>query len=188
MYSIITQKNQKCQQSKFIKYICKPNTLNMDYLLVTIAALLILLGLIGCILPVLPGPPLGFGGLIILHYTKWGSINGNLLLWLGIAAGLATILDYILPIWATKKFGGSKRGIWGATIGLIIGIFFFPPIGLIVGPFIGAFVGEISSNQNHSIALRSALGSFIGFLLGTGLKFAVSGVITYYFVAELFIR
>jgi len=96
--------------------------------------------------------------------------------------------DYILPVWATKKFGGSKRGVWGATIGLIIGIFFFPPIGLIVGPFVGAFIGEISSNQNQSKALNSAIGSFIGFLMGTGLKFAVSGVITYYFVLELFIR
>jgi hypothetical protein len=160
----------------------------MEIFLVSIAALLILLGLIGCILPILPGPPLSFGGLLILHYTKWGSINGDLLLWLGIAAGLATLLDYILPVWATKKFGGSKRGVWGATIGLIIGIFFFPPIGLIVGPFVGAFIGEISSNQNQSKALNSAIGSFIGFLMGTGLKFAVSGVITYYFVLELFIR
>jgi uncharacterized protein YqgC (DUF456 family) len=160
----------------------------MDILLVSIATLLILLGLIGCILPIIPGPPLSFGGILILHYTKWGAINADLLLWLGIAAALATVLDYVFPVWATKKFGGSKRGIWGATLGLVIGIFFFPPLGLIIGPFAGAFIGEISSNQSQTKALRSAIGSFIGFLLGTGLKFAVSGVITYYFVMELLIR
>lgn len=159
----------------------------MDFLLISIGTLLILLGLIGCIVPILPGPPLSFGGLIIIHFTRWGNINGDLLLWLGIAAALATALDYILPIWATKKFGGSKRGVWGATIGLLIGLFFFPPFGIIVGPFLGAFIGEITS-ENDKNALKSALGSFVGFLFGTGIKFAVSGVITYYFFIELFIR
>jgi hypothetical protein len=160
----------------------------MEYILISVAVILIILGILGCILPVIPGPPLSFGGILILHYSKWGSIDTKLLLWMGIAAVIATILDYILPIWATKKFGGSKRGVWGATIGLVIGIFFFPPIGIIVGPFLGAFVGEYTSPLNKNNALKSALGSFIGFLLGTGLKFAVSGVITYYFVMELFIR
>ena len=159
----------------------------MDFLLISIGTLLILLGLIGCIVPILPGPPLSFGGLIIIHFTRWGNINGDLLLWLGIAAALATALDYILPIWATKKFGGSKRGVWGATIGSLIGLFFFPPFGIIVGPFLGAFIGEITS-ENDKNALKSALGSFVGFLFGTGIKFAVSGVITYYFFIELFIR
>ena len=107
---------------------------------------------------------------------------------MGIAAAVVTVLDYVFPVWATKKFGGSKRGVWGATIGLVVGIFFFPPIGIIVGPFVGAFIGEYTSPENKSNALKSAIGSFIGFLLGTGLKFAVSGVITYYFVVELFIR
>ncbi len=160
----------------------------MDYVLIFVAGILIVLGLLGCILPVIPGPPLSFGGLLILHYTRWGLIDSKILLWLGIAAAVATILDYILPVWATKKFGGTKRGVWGATLGLVVGLFFFPPFGIIIGPFVGAFVGEMSSNQNHRFALKSALGSFIGFLLGTGLKFAVSGVVTYYFVMELFIH
>lgn len=159
----------------------------MDFIIISIAGILILLGLIGCILPILPGPPLSFGGLLILHFTRWGNIDGDLLIWLGIAAALATVLDYVLPIWATKKFGGSKRGVWGATIGLVIGLFFFPPIGIIVGPFLGAFIGEITSD-NEKNALKSATGSFIGFLFGTGIKFAVSGVVTYYFFMELFIR
>ncbi|HPF92670.1 MAG TPA: DUF456 domain-containing protein [Tenuifilaceae bacterium] len=160
----------------------------MDFVLVAVASILIILGILGCILPVIPGPPLSFFGILILHYTRWGNVEGNLLLWLGIAAAIATILDYILPVWATKKFGGTKRGVWGATIGLVIGLFLFPPIGIIIGPFLGAFLGEISSKQKQDKALRSALGSFIGFLLGTGLKFAVSGVTTYYFIMELAVR
>ena len=160
----------------------------MDYFLISVAVILIILGLLGCILPVIPGPPLSFLGILAGHFTRWGSIETNWLIWMGIAAAIVTVLDYVFPVWATKRFGGSKRGVWGATIGLVIGIFFFPPIGIIVGPFVGAFIGEYTSPENKKNALKSAIGSFIGFLLGTGLKFAVSGVITYYFVVELFIR
>ncbi len=160
----------------------------MDILLAIIAFILILLGIIGCIVPVLPGPPLSFVGILILHYTRWGTIETNLLIWLGVAAALVTVLDYILPVWATRRFGGTKRGVWGATLGLFAGLFLLPPYGIIVGPFLGAFLGELSARQEHQKALRSALGSFVGFVLGTGLKFAVSGVITYYFIVELFIR
>jgi uncharacterized protein YqgC (DUF456 family) len=160
----------------------------MDYLLIVIAAILIVLGLLGCILPVIPGPPLSFGGLLLLHFTQWGSIHSDILVWLGIAAAVATVLDYIFPVWTTKRFGGSKRGVWGSTIGLVVGLFFFPPFGIIIGPFVGAFVGEVTANQNQRSALRSAFGSFVGFLLGTGLKFAVSGVTTYYFIKELFLH
>jgi len=160
----------------------------MDHILIVIAAILIVLGLLGCFLPVIPGPPLSFGGLLILHFTRWGDINTDLLLWLGIAAAIATALDYVFPVWATKRFGGSKRGVWGSTIGLVVGLFFFPPLGIIIGPFVGAFIGEMTANQNQRSALKSALGSFVGFLLGTGLKFAVSGVTSYYFIMELFLR
>lgn len=160
----------------------------MDILLIIIASILIILGIAGCIVPVLPGPPLSYVGLLILHFTKWGNIQLNLLLWLGIIAGIVTILDYILPVWATRRFGGTKRGVWGATLGLFAGLFLLPPYGIIVGPFLGAFLGELSARQEHQKALRSALGSFAGFVLGTGLKFAVSGVITYYFFVELFVK
>lgn len=159
----------------------------MDYLLIGLAFPLIILGILGCILPVIPGPPLSFVGILLLHFTRWGNINFELLVWLGIAAAVATVLDYVFPIWTTKKFGGSKRGVWGSTIGLIIGLFFFPPLGIIIGPFVGAFIGEITSNKDQRTALKSAFGSFVGFLLGTGLKFAVSGVTTYYFFKELFV-
>ncbi len=160
----------------------------MDYFLTALGIVLLILGFIGCILPVIPGPPLSFGGLLLGYFTRWGGFDTDLLLWLGAAAVVTTILDYILPIWATKKFGGSKRGVWGATIGLLLGIVFFPPFGIIIGPFIGAFVGEYTSAANKHNALPSAIGSLIGFLLGTGMKFAVAGVVSYYFVVEVFVR
>jgi uncharacterized protein YqgC (DUF456 family) len=95
-----------------------------------------------------------------------------------------TVLDYVIPLYGTKKFGGSKYGVWGCTIGLLVGIF-AGPWGIIIGPFIGAFVGEVMANANSSQALRAALGSFIGFLFGTLLKLIVCCVMGWYFVAGL---
>ena len=156
----------------------------MDFVLITIAGLLVITGIIGCIVPAIPGPPLSYAGIIILHFTRWGGLTPKLLIWLAIFTVLVTVMDYVLPIWVTKKFGGSKRGVWGSVIGLLLGLP-FAPWGIIIGPFLGAFIGEMTSNNDTSKALRSAASSFIGFLLGTGAKFAVFGVILYYFVMAL---
>ena len=156
----------------------------MDFLLLIIAGLLALTGVVGCIVPGIPGPPLSYAGIILLHFTKWAELSTALIIWLGAFTVIVTVVDYALPIWATQKFGGSKRGAWGAIIGLIAGLF-FAPLGIIIGPFLGAFIGEITSNNDARTALRSATGSFAGFLLGTGAKFAVCGVIIYCFAQEL---
>ncbi len=96
---------------------------------------------------------------------------------------VVTLLDYIVPVWGTKKFGGSKYGTRGATVGLIIGLF-LGPLGIIVGPFIGAFVGELIFKDDIRYALRAGFGSLLGFLTGIGLKLAASFVMTFYFVKE----
>ncbi len=157
----------------------------MDYFLLIVAILLILAGLIGCIMPVLPGPPLSFVGLLFLHFTRWANYSSNMLLILGLLAIAVTVLDYIVPVWGTKKFGGSKAGVWGAAIGLLIGLF-FGPAGIIIGPFLGAFVGEIIAKKESKDALKAAFGSFIGIMAGTVFKLICSGVITFYFFKELF--
>ena len=158
----------------------------MDYILIGFGIVLILLGVAGAIIPILPGPPLSYIGIILLHLTtKYQFTSKFLIIWAVLTIGVY-ILDYFIPIWGTKKFGGSKRGVWGSIIGLIIGIFFFPPIGIIVGPFIGAVLGELSIGKNSKDALKSGLGSFIGFLTGTLLKLIFSGMMAWYFFVKIF--
>jgi len=146
----------------------------MDIFLLFLGLFFMILGIVGAFLPVLPGPITGWVGLLILHLTKVVPQDWT---FLGITLGIAIIvyvLDYIIPALGTKKYGGSKYGIYGTTIGLILGLIFFPPFGIIIGPFVGALVGELMYDSNDSRrALRAAVGSFIGFLFSTGLKFIV---------------
>ncbi len=151
-----------------------------DFLLFGLGILLLLVGFIGCVVPVLPGPPVSFLGLLTLNYTRWGPVDSDMLWSFGFVALAATVLDYIVPIWGTKKFGGSRYGLWGASIGLVIGLF-LGPLGIILGPFLGAFLGELTQKTQSEKALKAAFGSFVGFLMGIGLKLIASGIITWYF-------
>lgn len=154
-----------------------------DYILLILGILLMILGIIGCLVPVLPGPPFSFLGLILLHLTRFGHFTNPTLITLGIIAVVVTVLDYIVPVWGTKRFGGSKYGTRGATVGLIIGIF-LGPMGIILGPLIGAFVGEMIFKDDIGYAFKAGFGSLLGFLTGIGLKLAASFVMTFYFVKE----
>jgi len=145
---------------------------------------LVIAGIAGSVLPVLPGPPLAFVGLILLHISKYAQFSTTLLVVLGILTVLVSVLDYFIPAWTTGKFGGSRYGTRGAMAGMIAGLF-FGPLGLIAGPFIGAYIGELLGGQNKQFALKSAIGSFIGFLLGTGLKLILSLVMLYYWVSKV---
>ncbi len=120
-----------------------------------------------------------------LHFTSFADFSKNLLIILAVAAGIVTILDYFVPIWGTKKFGGSKYGTRGAAIGLIIGLF-FGPLGIILGPFLGAFIGEMIFRDDFKYALKAGFGSLLGFLTGVGLKLATSLTITFYFIKAFF--
>ena len=159
----------------------------VEFLLIVLAALLLLIGLIGCILPVIPGPPISFVGLLVLEATEKVDFSNNLLLLMFALAAIVTVLDYIIPIWGTKKFGGTRAGVIGSTLGLIFGLIFFPPIGIIIGPFAGAVIGEMIQKDDFNNALKSGIGSFIGFLLGTGMKLVVSSIMIYYFFFFLFL-
>ena len=158
----------------------------VDYLLLALAIVLMIIGIIGCLVPVLPGPPLSFIGLLILHFTEFAEFRINLLIILGVIAVFVAVFDYVVPIWGTKKFGGTKYGIRGATVGLLIGLFFGPP-GIIIGPFIGAVVGELIYKDDFRYAMRAGLGSLIGFMAGIGLKLATSLIITFYFIRGFFV-
>lgn len=156
----------------------------MDIFLLILGFIFILLGIIGSFLPVLPGPITGWVGLLLLHQTSSVPINWT---FLGITLAVAIFvwgIDYVIPAWGTKKFGGSKYGVRGSIAGLIIGLLFLGPLGIIIGPFIGALIGElIYDSSNFNRALKAAFGSFMGFLLSTGLKFGVSIVFVWQYVS-----
>lgn len=158
----------------------------MDILWITLGCILLIVGIIGCVLPVLPGQILSWGSLLILQLLKEPPFTARFIFIWALITAAVTALDYFVPIWGTKKMGGSKKGMWGATIGLIIGIFFFPPLGLIVGPFLGAYVGELIAGKDSRVAFRSGLGSFLGFLTGTLMKLGISFVMGYYFIIHAF--
>ena len=148
----------------------------MDIALLIFGFILMLIGLIGSFLPILPGPPISWVGLLLLHLTD--AVPDD---WwfLGITAAVALLvfaLDYIIPAMGTKKFGGSKAGMIGTTVGLLVAIIF--PIlgifGIIIWPFVGALVGELINKTDQKTALKAAFGSFLGFLTGTFSKFLVT--------------
>lgn len=146
----------------------------MDLLLILIAALLMLVGIFGSFLPVLPGVPVSWLGLLVLHLAP--SIPMNYWL-LGITLVIAIfiyVLNLIIPAMGTKRFGGSKAGMIGATIGLVVGLIAPIPFGVLIGPFVGAFIGEIVNKSNSRSALKAAFGSFIGFLASSFMEFIIA--------------
>ena len=157
----------------------------MDILLISISALLIIIGILGSIVPILPGPPIAFCGLLLVQFSSKHPFSTEFLIIFGVLAVLSAVIDNVLPIYATKKFNGSKKGIWGSAIGLVVGLFFFPPFGIIIGPMVGAFIGEIIDGKSGNNAIKPAFGSFIGFLSSIFLRFALSIVMAYYFVVEV---
>ena len=154
-----------------------------EFILISGGILLLLIGVLGAFIPVLPGPPLSFGGFLMFYFSKSATILPQTLFVFGILTVLITLLDYLLPIWGTKAGKGSKHGVFGATLGLVIGIIFFPPWGVIPGPVLGAWLAERVNGKNNREAVRSAFGSFSGLLLGTIFKFVVSIAMIWYAVA-----
>ena len=154
----------------------------MDFVFEIVGFLFVLLGIVGSFLPVLPGPLIGWVGLFLLHQSDRIPHDNTFLLTSFAIALLVFLIDYVIPALGTKKFGGSKKGIIGSTIGLVIGLLFLGPLGIIVGPFLGAYSGELLNKTEQKQALKAALGSLIGFLTGVFLKFAVALVFCFYYI------
>ncbi len=158
----------------------------MDYIFIVAGIIFIVSGILGAVLPVIPGPPLSYIGLLLLHFTEHYQFTERFLIIWAVITVVVYILDYFVPVWGTKRFGGSRRGVWGSMIGLIAGLLFMGPVGIIIGPFAGAVIGELTAGKDSAAALKSGFGSFIGFLAGTILKLIVSGMMSWYFARELF--
>lgn len=157
----------------------------MDTLLIIIGILLLVLGIAGSFIPVLPGPPLSYFSLLLLQFTSFHPFTARfLVIWAVVTVGIV-VLDYLVPVYGTKVFGGTKKGQWGAVIGVFAGIFFLPPVGIIVGPFLGALVGELLAGKQSGDAFKAAFGSFLGFLAGTVMKLVLSLIFVYFFIRAL---
>ena len=148
----------------------------MDIALLIVGFILMLVGIIGSFLPILPGPPVSWVGLLLLHLTDAVPDDWLFLSITGVIALIIFALDYVIPAIGTKKFGGTKAGMIGTTIGLLVALFFpiLGPLGIIVWPFVGALVGELLNKADKKTATKAAFGSFLGFLTGTFLKFMVT--------------
>lgn len=155
-----------------------------DIILIILGILCLLVGLAGCILPALPGPPLSYAALLLLHFTDKVQLSTTqLVVWL-IVVVVIQVLDYFVPMLGSKYTGGTRWGTRGCMAGTLVGLFFMP-WGIILGPFLGAFIGELLGGSDKKLALKSGIGSLIGFLLGTVLKCAVCGYFIYLFFSEL---
>ena len=156
----------------------------MDFALITLGFVCLLVAIIGCLVPMLPGPPIAYCGLLLLHLTETVQFSSTqLLVWLVVVI-IVQLLDYFVPMWGSKWTGGSKWGTRGCLVGTLIGLFFMP-WGLIVGPFLGAFAGELLAGHTTGRAILSGLGSLLGFLFGTVLKCMVCGYFVWEFVRAI---
>ena len=146
------------------------------FILIGVGSLL-LLGVMGSIIPILPGPLLSYIALLLYHFFI-NRMNVDSLIWIGIAVAVISILDYFLQIYGVKKAGGGKYAIRGSVTGILLGIFLFPPFGILVGAFIGAYIGaKIEMDKN---AVKIAFGALWGFITGTILKLCISIYIIYF--------
>lgn len=143
-----------------------------------------LAGLVGSVLPLLPGPPVSYAGMLVLQLREEPAFTLRfLIIWLVVVV-IVQVIDYVVPLYGTKKFGGTKYGVWGCAIGLVAGVW-FGPAGIIAGPFVGAFVGELLASNQSEQALRAAVGSFIGFVFSTLLKLVTCVVMAWYVIKAL---
>jgi uncharacterized protein YqgC (DUF456 family) len=148
----------------------------MEILIMIVIGILLLLGLIGSIIPALPGPPLSYLSLLLSHFFL-NAVDGVSLFWIGVLVVFVTVLDYYLQIYGVKKAGGGKYAIRGSFVGMLSGIFLFPPFGILVGAFVGAYIGaKIDANSNEA---KIAFGALWGFISGTILKLCTSFYIIY---------
>lgn len=156
-------------------------------LVAIISAILMLGGIAGSILPFLPGPPLGLAGLLLYAIvTKFQTVSVAAIIIFGALTILTIVLDVAAPALGAKGKKASRQGVWGSIIGGIAGMFVMGPFGIVIGPFVGAFIGEYLNKPNSEQALRAAWGSFLGFLVGTLARTAVAIAMGVYFLYAIF--
>lgn len=157
----------------------------METLLLVLAIISLLAGLAGAVLPI-PGPPLSFLGLLMLQWSRYVVMNDSVVWSLGIVTAVVAVLDYYIPVYGTKKFGGTRYGSIGTVAGMLIGLFVLPGIGLLLGAFLGAFAGELIGRAPWQTAMKAAVGSFLGFVTGIVMKVVLCLVMIGYAIISFF--
>jgi uncharacterized protein YqgC (DUF456 family) len=167
----------------------------MEYLIFLLAVVCVIVGIVGDVVPGLPGVPISYAAMLLLHFFTGITYSNETLIIYGVLCAVITIVDYFVPIWGTKKFGGTKAGVRGSTIGLVVGVVVLPILGIVIGPFgligilagpfVGAYIGEKMSGVDDSLAWRSAIGSFVGFVAGTLLKVVYSIVVAVVVIKDI---
>jgi len=163
----------------------------VDIFLLILGLILCLLGIVGSFSPIIPGPITSWFGLLVIHFSKLIPFDNQFLFITFLIAALIFGLDLIIPILGLKKLGGSKKGLIGSTIGLLLGLFLAGPLGLLIGSFFGAISGEFVNNNSLKKSLRPAMGTFIGMAVGTTIKFLTSTIflgLYFYIVYSNFIN
>ncbi len=171
-------------------YFRSLNHVVMFYVLMVLGILSVLVGLVGAIIPGIAGPPFSYAGLLIVSFLDGVEHSVCFLVVMGVIGAIAFLLDYFVPIWGTKKFGGTKQGMWGSTIGLVAGLllttfFNFAFVAILAGPFFGAYIGERIAKTPNKQAWKAAAGSLVGFLIGTSVKLVYAIVCIVYVVRDL---
>ena len=156
----------------------------MEEIVYGIATILFIGGIIGSVIPMLPGPVVTYGGLIILYWFTSLDISLENIWWLGVISIVISILDYYIQIWGVKRMGGGKGAITGTVIGTIVGLF-FTPLGMLLGAFVGAFIGAYVEVKEEGKALKIAFGALVGFITGIILKLSFSIYVIYHVLTLL---
>jgi uncharacterized protein YqgC (DUF456 family) len=155
--------------------------------LITLGLILCIAGFVGCLVPIVPGPPLSYAGLIVLSLAKhWEPFSST---FLSVMAGLmllAVALDYAVPALGARRYGASKLGVLGAALGMILGLLVFPPFGMLLGGIAGAVVGELLAGQKSREAFLAGWGLFLGSMVSIGLKLSLCAVMLFFYVKAMF--
>ncbi|MEX0660337.1 MAG: DUF456 domain-containing protein [Balneolaceae bacterium] len=157
----------------------------MDIIWIIIGAVFIIAGIIGSVIPVMPGTPLSYVGLLFLQLTQTPPFSLTFMLVWALIVVVVSSLDNLASIVGAQRMGGTRYGIFGCLIGGILGLFIFPPFGLILGPIAGAFLGELFGGKNRDQAMKAATGAVLGFFVSTFIKLIVSLILAYYFIVNV---
>lgn len=159
----------------------------MDVFLSILAVVCGVAGIVGAVLPVVPGPALSYFGLLCAYWTDTSGLTGGRMWLWGVVTVAVTVLDYVLPAYFSRMFGGTRAGMIGATAGVFAGMILLGPLGIVLGPFAGAVAGELLVRRRSAAeAVKVGLGSLVSFVVGSGLKIAVSGFMLYYIWNDMY--